>query len=244
MRFGIAGLRRDAQQFGGAAEILRKQLPFHVEQREIVSGERLAELGRGGEPFGAGFAIARASAAGETEHRQREHRLAVAAIGGELVPVRGFLVVLRHAEAAGIKLAEQRHRFRVAGVVDAFGGKPECGEIIAALIGAEREIERLAVARCWRGRRRRRRLCRRRLWVWRGRLSARRPAGSAATASAASQSRAFKTPARRDRRPRGSRAALRYRCRCAFGCVHSQSPRATKSAPACARGRTSSAVAA
>ena len=63
MRVRIAGLGRDAQQFGGAVEILREQLAFDVEQREIVGGERMAELGRGGEPFGAGVAVARAGAA-------------------------------------------------------------------------------------------------------------------------------------------------------------------------------------
>src|SRR3984957_12438564 len=46
LRFRIAGLRRDAQQFGGAVEILREQLPLDIEQRQIVRGERLAELCR------------------------------------------------------------------------------------------------------------------------------------------------------------------------------------------------------
>ena len=106
MRFRIAGLRRDPQQFGGAFEVLREQLPFDIEQRQIVSRQRLAELCRRREPFGAGVAVARAGAAGKPEHGEREHRLAVAAVGGELVPVGGFLVVLRHAEPVGVKLAQ------------------------------------------------------------------------------------------------------------------------------------------
>ena len=65
LRIGAAGLGRDAQQFGGAAEIPRQQLALHIEQRQIVSGHRLAELGGGGEQFGAGVAVARAAAAGD-----------------------------------------------------------------------------------------------------------------------------------------------------------------------------------
>ena len=90
MRFRIAGLRRIAQQFGGAGEILREELALDVEQRQIVGGERMAELGGGRKPFGAGFAVARAGAALQLEYGQREHRFAIAAIGGELVPLGGF----------------------------------------------------------------------------------------------------------------------------------------------------------
>ena len=84
-------------------------------------------------------AVARAGAAGELEHRQREHRVAVAARGGELVPFGGFLVVLRHAESVGVKLAEERHRLRVAFVLDALVAR-QSGEEIAALKRAEGEV--------------------------------------------------------------------------------------------------------
>ena len=74
------------------------------------------------------------------EHREREHGIAVAAGGGELVPVRGLLVVLRHAEAVGIELAEQRHRLRVVLLARRACGEREGGEEIAALKRAEGEI--------------------------------------------------------------------------------------------------------
>ena len=99
LRFRVAGPRRDAQELGGALEILRKQLALDVEQRQVVGGERLAELGGGGEPFGGGVTVARAGAAAQPEHRQREHRLAVAAGSGQLVPLGRFLVVLGDADA-------------------------------------------------------------------------------------------------------------------------------------------------
>ena len=66
----------------------------------------MAELGGGGQPFGAGVTVARSAAALHPEHAQREHRFAVAAVGGELVPLGGFGVVLRNAQAAGIEFAQ------------------------------------------------------------------------------------------------------------------------------------------
>jgi len=57
----------------------------------------MAELGGGGEPFGARVAVARTGAAAQPEHRQREHRLAIAAGGGEPIPFFRPLIVLRHA---------------------------------------------------------------------------------------------------------------------------------------------------
>ena len=87
-----------------------------------------------------GLAVARAGAALQAEHGQREHRIAVAAVGGELVPLGGFGVVLRHAEPAGIKLAEQRHRLRIVLLLDALRRQREGGKIIAALERAEGEV--------------------------------------------------------------------------------------------------------
>ena len=74
----------------------------------------MSELGGGGKQLGSLARGWRAGASGEMEHRKREHRLAVAALGGKPVPFGGLLVVARDAEAVGIKLAEQRHRLDVA----------------------------------------------------------------------------------------------------------------------------------
>ena len=71
---------------------------------------------------------------------EREHRLAVAAVGGELVPFRGLGIVLRHAEPAGIKLAEERHRLRVFLGSTRLVAIREGGEIMAALKGAIGEV--------------------------------------------------------------------------------------------------------
>ncbi len=116
-------------------------MTLDIEEREIVGGGRVAELGGGGEPFRAGVAIARTGAAVETKHRQRKHRIAVAALGGKLVPFGGFGIVARHAEPVGVKLAEQRHRFGVAFVGGMVGRELKRGEEIAALKGAEGEVE-------------------------------------------------------------------------------------------------------
>ena len=50
----------------------------------------MAKLGGGLEQTCGLVQIARAGAALEIEHRQREHRVAVAFGGGELVPLRGL----------------------------------------------------------------------------------------------------------------------------------------------------------
>ena len=113
----------------------------------------MAELGGGGEQARRLGAVAQAGAAGDVEHRQREHGIAVAAVGREPVPLRGLGVVLRNAEPTGIKLAEQRHGARIALLVDALRRFREGGEEIAALIGAVGKVRLDAAAR----RRRRRR---------------------------------------------------------------------------------------
>src|SRR4029077_14430208 len=64
---------------------------------------------------------------------------------GELVPLGGFLIVLRHAEPVGVELAEQRHRLRIGLVVDALGGERKRGDVMAALERAEGEIGLAAV---------------------------------------------------------------------------------------------------
>jgi hypothetical protein len=65
----------------------------------------MAELGGGGEPFGAGVAVARAGAAVERNIASANMAFAVAAVGGELVPLGGLGVVLRNAETVGVEFA-------------------------------------------------------------------------------------------------------------------------------------------
>src|SRR5947209_14925968 len=69
----------------------------------------MAELRRLVEQRGSFGLILRAAAPGEAEHREREDRLAIAAVGGEREPGERLLLVLRNAVAVGVKLAEQRH---------------------------------------------------------------------------------------------------------------------------------------
>jgi hypothetical protein len=76
----------------------------------------------------------------QPKHGEREHRLAVAAVGGKLVPIGGFDVVLRHAEPAGIKFAQKRHRLRVFLELDAIDRNPKGGEVMAGLKRAEGEV--------------------------------------------------------------------------------------------------------
>src|SRR5207244_13654736 len=96
-------LRGEPKQLGRAAEILGKLLPLHVEQPEIVGGGRMTELRRGGEQARCLAVIARAAASADAEHGEREHRLAVAALGRELVPAHRLRIVVGHAEAIGVK---------------------------------------------------------------------------------------------------------------------------------------------
>src|SRR6516225_5868527 len=97
LRVGAAALSRDAQEFGGAAKILRKHLPFDIEQSEIVGGKRMTELGGSRKPSRARVTIARPGSAIEGKHGEREHRIAVAARRGEPIPFGGAPIVLRHA---------------------------------------------------------------------------------------------------------------------------------------------------
>ena len=73
----------------------------------------MAELGGGGEQLRRLLAMSGAGAAGEVQHGEGEHRLAIAAVGGQPVPFGRFLVVALDPEAVGIELAEQRHRLDV-----------------------------------------------------------------------------------------------------------------------------------
>ena len=78
----------------------------------------MAELGGGGEQARRLGAVVQAGAAGDVEHRKREHGVAVAALGREPVPLRRLGVVQRNAEAVGIKFAEQRHGAWIAFFLD------------------------------------------------------------------------------------------------------------------------------
>ena len=107
LRLRVAGVGGHAHQFGGAGEVLRDDLAFEIEQRKIVGRDDMAELGGLGQEARRLRPVGRAAASGHLEHGQREHRLAVAARGGELVPVRGFLIVVRNGQVL-------RHRARPA----------------------------------------------------------------------------------------------------------------------------------
>ena len=80
----VAGVGRHLHELGGAAEVLRQQLAFEVEEREIVSCDHVTELGCFAQQLRAFVAVGRAGPAGQAKHRQCEHRLAVAARCGEL----------------------------------------------------------------------------------------------------------------------------------------------------------------
>ena len=234
LRFRVSGVGGLPEQFGGAREVLRELLALQVEQAEIVGGGRVTELGGGRQQAGGFVRVARSGAAFEVEHRQREHGVTVAVRGGELVPLRGLAVVAADAEALRVDFAEQRHGGGII-LLRALGGLGERGQIIAALKGAIGEVE-IAGVRFGRGRRNGwRRFFRRLRQCWRGQGSERTQRNDRAA------------PPRRH-------AALSGRRRCpaaraivstiACGSRHSQSPSATKSAPAFASGATSSSDAA
>ena len=73
----------------------------------------MAELGGGGEQLRPLLAMSVGDAAGEVQHGEGKHRLAIAAVGSQLVPFGRFLVVALDPESVGIELAEQRHRLDV-----------------------------------------------------------------------------------------------------------------------------------
>src|SRR5271154_6769729 len=100
----------------------------------------MAELGSGGKQLDAGFAVARSGTTLQPEHGQREYRSAVAAVRGKFVPLGGFDIVLRNAEAAGIDLAKQRHRLGVALLFGAMRRQRESREVKTALEGGIRGV--------------------------------------------------------------------------------------------------------
>ncbi len=100
--------------------------------------------------FAPVLAIDRAGTARHPQHRQREHRLAVAAIGGAAIPLGGLGVVLHHAQARGIELAQQRHRLDVVVLLDALLRDRQCGLVVAAL---ECGVGRILASVAMRGRR-------------------------------------------------------------------------------------------
>ena len=101
----------------------------------------MAEFGGASKKIDGGVPIKWAAAAAEPEHGQGEHRLRVAAIGGERVPGDRLGVVVRNAVAVGIQLAEQRHCCRVALLRNATACLGECGRVAAPLIGRIRTVD-------------------------------------------------------------------------------------------------------
>jgi hypothetical protein len=95
----------------------------------------MAELGGGCEQPRRLFTVLGAAAPDHAEHCEREHRLAIAALGSDPVPLRRLVVVLHDAIAVGIELAQQRHRLGVTELLP-HRGCVERGKIIAALISA------------------------------------------------------------------------------------------------------------
>ena len=75
------------------------------------------------------------------KHRQREHALAVAAVGGAPVPFGCLRIVALDAHRIGVEFAEHRHRLRVALLLRALGREIERGLVLPALIGAENQID-------------------------------------------------------------------------------------------------------
>ncbi len=110
---GLPASAASLEQIGGVFEVLIELLALQVQQAEIVIGRRVAELGGLRQQARAFVRIARAGAAFEGEHRQCEHRVAIAMAGGELVPLRRLGIVAADALAVGVKFAEQRHGGRI-----------------------------------------------------------------------------------------------------------------------------------
>ena len=86
------------------------------------------------------LAVDRAAPPGELHHRQRKHALAVAGIGGALVPFDGFCIVTLDAERAGIKLADHRHCLGVVGKLCTRQRQIERCLVQPALIGAVDQV--------------------------------------------------------------------------------------------------------
>ncbi len=102
----------------------------------------MAELGGRREQSHRFVFILQSSAAGDMEHGESKHRVHITAVCGELVPFNGLGVVARDAEAIGIKLAQQGHRFRIAVRVDPLRRFLEGGEVVSALKCPEGGISR------------------------------------------------------------------------------------------------------
>ena len=115
-------------------------MAFDVKQGEVVGGRGVSELGGGGEQLGALFAIDGASAAAEMQHREREHGLAIAALGSQPIPFGRLFVIALNAQAVGIELAEQRHRLDVFLLVRSTGRGRKGGDVVAALEGAVSKV--------------------------------------------------------------------------------------------------------
>ena len=200
----------------------------------------MAELCRRGEQAGGFVAILRAAAPADAEHREREHGLAIASIGGELVPFGSLLVVARYAQTVGVKLAEQRHGLRIALLLDLLCRPQERGEIEAALEGVEGHVG-AGLRRLVRERRYRRRL--------RSRLRQHRLRPSAGGEQCAAEHGCDDAHCGGRRHPTGSGAFRRCAAAATAAAGPSawsqmSSPTATKSAPALARRPTSSRLAA
>ena len=76
LRFRVAGVGGDTQQFGGALQILRQRLSVEIEQRQIIGRLGTAELGRGGQELDGLFAVG--GAAGECAGRASRLRERIA----------------------------------------------------------------------------------------------------------------------------------------------------------------------
>jgi len=140
---GLPACEAARNSSAATGEILREQLALEIEQGEIVGGRRLSELGGGGEQLGALLAIDGADAPAKIEHGEGEYCLAIAAVGGEPVPLGRLLVVALDAQAVGIELGEQCHGLDVLVLVHPLGGDRKRRDVVAAL---ERAVGQVAVA--------------------------------------------------------------------------------------------------
>ena len=140
LRVGIAGVGGAAQQFRGFCEIAIELLAFQIQQREIVGGGDVPELRRAFEQCRRRIPVARPAARGEAQHGEFEHRLAVPPIDRQREPRQCLLVVLGNPEPIGVELTQERHRFRVALVVDPARGFGERGQVLAAVVGRIGEV--------------------------------------------------------------------------------------------------------
>src|SRR5258705_544615 len=90
-------------------------------------------FGGGGERLGALLGIDGADAPAKIEHGEGEYCLAIAAVGGEPVPLGRLLVVALDAQAVGIELGEQCHGLDVLVLVHPLGGDRKRRDVGASL---------------------------------------------------------------------------------------------------------------